>query len=311
MTQLEPGTVNPKADVTADPTSKLAFSPTVGAAIAWARQLLQAAGIEGPARDAQILVSAASGLDRVQLLTSPLLMLSSAQAVRLEGLVARRCRREPVSRILGRRAFYGREFDITPHTLDPRQDSETLIEAALGILAEEGVSREAPLRILDVGTGSGCLLITLLAELPNATGVGTDIEPEALRQAQINAAANDVANRAEWKLARSLVGIAGPFDLLISNPPYIPTQDIEGLEPEVRDYDPRSALDGGSDGLEIYREIAAGLPAMVPQGWALFELGAGQVSSVNEIFAAAGAPTIRVFQDLDGVDRCVACRARN
>jgi release factor glutamine methyltransferase len=283
---------------------------TAAAAIAWAMNVLREAGVEGAARDARVLVSAATGLERLQFLNRPDAVLSSAQKAALEDVINRRFQREPVSRILGRRAFYGREFDISPHTLDPRQDSETLIDAALQLLEEDGVSRNEPLRIIDVGTGSGCLLITLLAELPNATGLGTDIEPEALRQAKLNASANDVASRADWSLARSLEGIDGPFDLLISNPPYIPTGDIQGLDREVRDYDPRSALDGGLDGLDIYREIANRLSTVVSRGWSIFEVGAGQANSVNEILAAADTPLIRVFRDLDGVDRCVARKAR-
>ncbi len=283
---------------------------TAAAAIAWAMKVLREAGVEGAARDARILVSAATGLERVQILNRPDAVLSSAQKTALEDVINRRFRREPVSRILGRRAFYGREFDISPHTLDPRQDSETLIDAALQLLEEDGVNRNEPLRIIDVGTGSGCLLVTLLAELSNATGLGTDIEPEALRQAKLNASANDVASRADWSLARSLEGIDEPFDLLISNPPYIPTGDIQGLDREVRDYDPRSALDGGQDGLDIYREIAARLSTVVSRGWSIFEVGTGQANSVNEILAAADAPLIRVFRDLDGVDRCVARKAR-
>ncbi len=283
---------------------------TAAAAIAWAMNVLREAGVEGAARDARVLVSAATGLERLQFLNRPDAVLSSAQKAALEDVINRRFQREPVSRILGRRAFYGREFDISPHTLDPRQDSETLIDAALQLLEEDGVSRNEPLRIIDVGTGSGCLLITLLAELPNATGLGTDIEPEALRQAKLNASANDVASRADWSLARSLEGIDGPFDLLISNPPYIPTGDIQGLDREVRDYEPRSALDGGQDGLDIYREIANRLSTVVSRGWSIFEVGAGQANSVNEILAAADTPVIRVFRDLDGVDRCVARKAR-
>ena len=283
---------------------------TAAAAIAWAMTVLREAGVEGAARDARILVSAATGLERLEFLNRPDAVLSGAQKTALEDVVNRRFQREPVSRILGRRAFYGREFDISPHTLDPRQDSETLIDAALQLLEEDGVSRNEPLRIIDVGTGSGCLLITLLAELPNATGVGTDIEPGALRQAKLNASANGVASRADWSLARSLEGIDETFDLLISNPPYIPTGDIQGLDREVRDYDPRSALDGGKDGLDVYREIANQLSTVVSRGWSIFEVGAGQANSVNEILAAADAPLIRVFRDLDGVDRCVARKAR-
>ncbi len=288
---------------------------TADAAIAWATAELSNAGVEGPARDARILVSAATGMDRVQLLARPDVILSGPQIERVHDFVRRRRRREPVSRILGHRAFYGREFAISPSTLDPRPDSETLIDAALELLAEDGANRDARLRIVDIGTGSGCLLVTLLAELPHAAGLGTDIDPEALLLAKGNASAHGVTERAEWSVSRSLEGLDGPFDLLIANPPYIPTGDIASLEPEVRDHDPRSALDGGCDGLDVYREIAAGLLRVVPEGWAIFEVGAGQADLVKtlltDVASAPATPLVRVFRDLNGVDRCVAWKARH
>lgn len=290
-------------------------SLTIAEVTAEATRRLREAGIESPARDARILITAALGLEPHQLISRPEMPVGSAQLEQVNQFIARRLAREPVSRILGSRGFYGRQFEISPATLDPRPDSETAIEAAIELVGSGPRGRDLPLRILDVGTGSGCLLVTLLAELPCATGLGTDIDAAALQVAQRNAYRHGVASRAEWKLARSLNGIAGPFDLLVANPPYVPTGMIEDLDPEVREYDPWSALDGGSDGLDVYRELVRDLVRVVPDGWAVFEVGKGQASAVSELltFARIGAqsPEIRTFRDLNGVDRCVAWRARN
>src|SRR5262249_22994334 len=159
---------------------------------------------------------------------------------------------------------------LSPATLDPRPDSETLIDVALGFVDRAGL-RDAPLRILDVGTGSGCLLATLLCELPKATGLGTDINPDALRTASDNSHRLGVGARATWQIAAALESIAGPFDILVCNPPYIRSAVIAELEPEVRDFDPRAALDGGPDGLEVYRRMAPRIGTVVPNGWAVFE----------------------------------------
>jgi release factor glutamine methyltransferase len=221
---------------------------------------------------------------------------------------------EPVSRILGVRGFYGRTFRISPATLDPRPCTETVIEAALEIADREGW-RERPIRILDVGTGSGALLVTLLAELPSATGIGTDISDGALAAARENARGLGVASRAAFLNRSILEGVDGTFDLLVSNPPYIPTGDIAALEPEVRDFDPAGALDGGVDGLDFYRALAAGLAGRVPAGWALVEVGAGQAAAVESIFRGAAdgdaaAPEIRLWKDLGQHTRCVAVRTQ-
>ena len=291
--------------------STFALTPAAKATLEATRRLRDG-GIESPARDARILVAAALRVDAGQLIGRPEMPLGPAEQASLERAIARRLAREPVSRILGSRGFYGREFEISPATLDPRPDSETLIEVALLLV---GRDRKLPLRILDVGTGSGCLLVTLLAELPSATGLGTDIDLEALQVALRNAHRHDVASRAEWKPARSLNGIGGSFDLLVANPPYVPTGMIEELDPEVREYEPRPALDGGADGLDVYREIARDLVRVVPNGWALFEVGRGQAPAVADLLTSvrsgAQLPEVRIFRDLNGVDRCVAWKARS
>ena len=285
---------------------------TAASVTAEATRALRAGGIESAARDSRLLVAAALGIDAARLLSRPEMPVEPGDQSLLESFIARRVAREPVSRILGSRGFYGRIFDVSPATLDPRPDSETLIDAALELIGRDCESRN-PCRILDIGTGSGCLLVTLLAELPGATGLGTDIDPQALKVAERNAHRHGVAPRASWKLVRSLGGVSGPVDLLIANPPYVPTGEIEGLDPEVRDYEPRAALDGGPDGLEIYRELAAELVRVVPDGWAIFEVGAGQAGAVRELLSempGCRGAEVRMFRDLNGVDRCVAWKAR-
>ena len=225
----------------------------------------------------------------------------------------RRALREPVSRILGRRDFYGRVFHVTAATLDPRPCSETLIEAALELAREEGW-RGRPIRILDVGTGSGCLLLTLLAELPLATGLGTDISGEALAVAEENARRLGLAQRSRFAVANFLEGIEETFDLVVANPPYVASTDIAGLEPEVRDHDPLPALDGGPDGLDGYRAIAADIKRIVPTGWTLVEVGAGQAAAVAQLLQGGGPdrplPAARMWRDLGGHVRAVAVKTQ-
>jgi release factor glutamine methyltransferase len=277
-------------------------------------RLLESAGIEGAARDARLLLLEALGLSATDLVRAPERRVSESEAQRLADFARRRMAHEPVSRIVGTRGFYGRTFRITPATLDPRPCTETVVDAALEVADREGW-RERPIRILDVGTGSGALLVTLLAELPLATGVGTDISDGALDAARDNAQRLGVAHRATFLNRRTLDGVEGTFHLLVSNPPYIPTGDIATLAPEVRDFDPTSALDGGADGLDIYRALAQGVDAVVPAGWVLVEVGAGQAAQVEEIFrnAAAGGRAgkdIKLWKDLGQHVRCVAVRTQ-
>jgi release factor glutamine methyltransferase len=286
---------------------------TVQGALAAATRTLRLAGIEDAGNDARRLLCSALGVSAAQLLASPEMPIGTAPAQAFEGYVARRAGREPVSRILGERDFCGRTFTVSPATLDPRPDSETLIEVALGLI-DQAAPRTEPLRILDIGTGSGCLLATLLCELPNASGLGTDISSAALQIASDNAQRLGVSARAEWIIADALDGIDGPFDLLVCNPPYIRSADIAGLEPEVRDFDPRAALDGGSDGLAIYRRIAPRLLHLVPNGWAVFEVGYDQAEAVADLLASAtkggNSARISLHSDIAGKRRCVAWGTR-
>jgi release factor glutamine methyltransferase len=280
--------------------------------LAAARRALQSAlasaGFQEAQREARLLIECATSLTPEQLLLDDTRTLTASEALTLSNALARRLAHEPLSRIKGERDFYGRTFRITPAVLDPRPDTETLIDLVLQWVDETG-GRRRPLSIIDIGTGTGCILVTLLAELPRATGLGTDISPEALHVASANAERYGLAMRARFQQARSLDGIAGPFDILVANPPYIPTADIAGLEPAVRGFDPPAALDGGSDGLAIYREIATRAGSVVPSGLIAVEVGAGQAADVARILSecvgnGAGAPWTRA--DLGGHERTVA-----
>jgi release factor glutamine methyltransferase len=280
-------------------------------------KLFADAGLETPELDARWLVIGVLGITEIALINRPNRHLGDAASA-LTIAANRRLAREPVSRILGNAEFYGREFRLSSATLDPRPDTETLIGVVLKIADAEG-GRLRPLRILDLGTGTGCLLLTLLAELPNATGIGCDISAEAIATATQNARQLGVADRCELRVADMLSpgfgGVAGPFDLIISNPPYIETAVIAGLDPEVRIFDPAAALDGGADGLLFYRAIAAGFAALVPDGWLVLEIGYDQAETVRELLetarggAAWSLPT--VTRDLGGNPRCVAVRTRD
>lgn len=262
---------------------------------------LKQAGIDNPELDARLLVRAACGCDEIEMIREPGKRLSEAEIARLKIFEERRLAHEPVSRILGQREFWGLAFEVSPATLDPRPDTETLVETALELLRDQ----PSP-AILDLGTGTGCLLIALLHERPDARGLGIDLSEEALAVAARNAAALGVGTHASFRRANWAEGIDERFDLVISNPPYIPAADIAALAPEVRLFDPTDALDGGADGLAAYRTIADALPGLLtPDGHAVVELGVGQENDVTRIFSAAGLQVNRVVSDLGGVPRAL------
>lgn len=271
-----------------------------------------AAGIATPGLDARLLMAHALGCDRLQLLIDGGAIVSHDAAERLDASAARRLTREPVSRIVGERWFYGRAFRVTPATLDPRPDSETLIEAALGLIREMGVANH-DVRLLDIGTGTGCLLLTLLAERQGAAGIGVDISPEALLVAAENQARLGL-KAASWRCGSDFEPVAGEtFNIIVANPPYIPTAEITRLDPEVRHFDPHLALDGGDDGLVAYRRLISKFSEYLSNGWIIFEVGAGQADAVSALFCSVFAPAgidLRVFNDLAGVPRCVAASPR-
>jgi len=276
---------------------------TVGAALAAAAARLREAGLDEPRREARLLVAAALGSDVAVVLGYPERVIPGAAALRLEALVARRAAREPAARLIGYREFWGLDFLLSPTTLVPRPDSETLVEAALALYPDRG----APLRILDLGTGTGCLLLALLHEFPAATGIGVDLSAEAAATARRNAARLGVAARAGLVVGDWGEALAGSFDLVISNPPYIESAAIPLLAAEVARYDPPLALDGGADGLVAYRRLATAAARLIgPGGHALFELGAGQAAAVTRIMRAAGLEFGFVRHDLSGIERCIA-----
>jgi release factor glutamine methyltransferase len=287
---------------------------TVGSALREAAAILARAGIENAGGDARRLLAAVLDLPAAAILSGPERTLAAHEIAALRRHVERRAGREPVSRILGTRDFYGRSFAISPATLDPRPDSETLIEAALGIAREEGWTSR-PLRILDVGTGCGCLLLTLLCELPQAVGTGSDISEAALEVARENARRLGLSHRVDWLLADALENVGGPFHMLLANPPYVRSAEIQHLDPEVRLFDPAGSLDGGADGLDLYRRLVAGIPSAIPNGWVVLEVGHDQAEAVAGLLAGLGrgidAAQIRIRYDVSGKRRCVAVRTRN
>jgi protein-(glutamine-N5) methyltransferase, release factor-specific len=261
-----------------------------------------AAGIESARLDARLLVAEALGCGPDRVALSPDTPLSPVQAERLEVLAARRAAREPMSHILGRRGFWTLTLKVTADTLDPRGDTETLVEAVLKRVPD----RAAPLRLVDFGTGTGAILLALLTELPNATGLGVDKSPAALAVARENARTHGLAPRAEFRLADWGEGLDQRFDVIVSNPPYIPDQDIDGLDPEVAAYEPRLALAGGPDGLECYRVLIPQMARLLaPGGIAAVEVGAGQAPAVAGLFTACGLAFATVERDLAGIGRCV------
>lgn len=291
----------------------IADEATLGRLLRSATLELRGAGVDAAGNDARRLFAWALGLSAAQVLSQPERLLSSEEIERLRCAVARRGKREPVSRIIGARDFYGKNFAISPATLDPRPDSETLIETALDLARREGWHTK-PIRILDVGTGSGCLLLTLLCELPKAVGVGSDISVAALKIARENALALGIGDRAQWLARDALEGTKDHFDILVSNPPYVRTDDIAALEPEVRRFDPWSALDGGEDGLRFFHRLAPAIRAAVPDGWAILEVGHTQARAVADLLLANAigvAPgDLELRHDAMGVRRCVAGRTR-
>ena len=279
-----------------------AITLTLGTAVAEAQARLAAVGIDSPRREARLLVSLASGLDAAAIVGYPERPLPAAAESRLRDLVARRASREPLSRIAGRREFWSLEFALSPDTLDPRPDSETLVAAVLERLPD----RQVPLRIVDFGTGTGCLLLALLTELPQATGIGIDIAPGACAVARQNAAAMCLEKRAFFMVGAWGAALSGRVDVAVANPPYIPTEDIAQLEPEVARHDPWRALDGGADGLAAHRELAPHLRRLLDaSGLAVVEVGAGQAAQAADIYRAAGLDETGRHRDLRSVERCL------
>jgi release factor glutamine methyltransferase len=276
---------------------------TVGAALRRGAERLAGAGIDSPAREARLLAVHALGLPSGAL-PDPAAQIDGD---RFAALVARRARREPMALITGRQGFWTLDFAVSPATLIPRPDSETLIEAALAAFPQRGAVRS----VLDVGTGTGCLLLAALAEFPQAWGLGIDLAPEAARLAAANARRLGLS-RAVFAAGRWAAAVAYRFDLVLANPPYIATGELESLMPEVACFEPRRALDGGADGLCAYRDLLPALPALLSAaGVAVLEIGAGQAGAVVDLARDAGFAAPRLRQDLGGHARAVVLQASN
>jgi release factor glutamine methyltransferase len=263
---------------------------------------LEAAGIEAARSEAWLLLAAATGRSRAELIAGAARALSPAEEQRLEALAARRLTREPMAYILGSREFWSLPFEVSPAVLVPRPESETVVEAALAQIAD----RTAPLRILDLGTGSGCLLLALLSELPRASGLGTDCSAAALAMAKSNARRLGLAERAEFREGDWGRGLAGPFEIIVCNPPYLARTDAENLAPEVRAFEPEAALFAGPDGLLAYHTLAPDCARLLAKdGMVFLEIGQGQGAAVERIMRRHGLRLVASRPDLAGIERCL------
>jgi release factor glutamine methyltransferase len=281
-----------------------------GLTIAQARRALSntfaASGLEDAEADARILIGAALNLDHASLASRGDLTIAEADAERIEGFAARRLAFEPVARILGEKEFWSLALRVTPAVLVPRPDTETLVELALDHVLAGGLRKER-LRVLDIGVGSGAILLALLSELPNATGLGIDISFDALSVARDNAQRHGLDARCQFVETNFTGALSGPFDLIVSNPPYIARAEIEQLAADVRDYDPALALDGGFDGLDAYRAIIADAARLLaPGGRLVLELGLGQGSPVASLIEAGGLTVRGRRNDLVGIERAIS-----
>lgn len=272
---------------------------TLAASRAQAQDVLARAGVDNPALDARLLLEAATGLSRTDLLLKAQDTLSAEAEAVYQHLITRRAGREPVARILGQREFWGLPFTLSPGTLEPRPDSEVLIEAALHYAPQAK-------RMIDLGTGTGCLLAALLSELPQATGIAVDTNPQALDAARQNLAALELESRAEFVLGNWWEPVTGQFDLIISNPPYLTSAEVAAAQPEVRLHDPALALDGGGDGLAAYRALLTGAHLYMAIGAVMvLELGQGQGPDVSALAAKNGLKVNEIKADYGGVPRAM------
>lgn len=280
----------------------LGLTTTIAEALAFAAARLGAARVREPRLEARLLLGHAAGLALEQIVANPDRPLGAALQARFARLVDRRAGREPLAHITGRREFWSLPFKVTPNTLTPRPESETLVEAAFALVTD----REARLCILDLGTGTGCLMLALLSELTNAAGLGVDLSEPAIRVARDNAVALGLARRARFLVGNWGAALGSRFDLVVANPPYVPEGKIDRLEPEVARFEPRLALAGGRDGLAAYRALAPRLPGLLaPTGRALLEIGQCQGDGVAEIMTAAGLGVLDRRADLAGIERCL------
>jgi release factor glutamine methyltransferase len=293
--------------VTAAPAKARTRSPSRADALARVAAALVESGVEAAQaqEESRLLLRAAAGLTRLELTMSPDAPLTDEQSQRLSSYAARRAAREPVSRILGARGFWTLDLAVAPNVLDPRPDTETLVETTLALIE----NRDAPFSILDLGAGSGAILCALLSEMPGAFGVAVDLSPDACAATRANLTRCGLNARAQVVRGRWGAALNGPFDVIVSNPPYIRAGDLATLDPEVRLHDPALALDGGADGLACYRDIVADLGRLLaPDGLVAFEVGFDQAASVAALLGASGFAVARIARDAGGHQRVVAAR---
>ncbi len=266
-------------------------------------QKLMAAGVESPRLETRLLIAAAAEIESAQVFSD--IVLNEAQTVKLRNMTAQRTAHKPLDKILGHRAFYKADFAVNNSVLSPRPDTEVLVEKALQYMPQNAYN------ILDLGTGSGCIIESILLEKPSLRGAAVDISTDALKTARKNAEKLELDGRldficADWFATDFLVRIGQKFDVIVSNPPYIPTADIATLAPEVKDYDPMQALDGGADGYVSYRRIAELTPELLSSGgYILLEAGIGQAQTIADVFEQKGLKLIEIADDLNGIARCV------
>lgn len=279
--------------------------PTLAEATQWMSEQFLQADIDQPRMDARLLTAHAAGVRPQDILMYGERPLNADQWMTVQTLCCRRCQHEPVSRIIGQRGFWTLDLSLNADTLDPRPDTETLIEAVLDAEPE----RPRPLRIIDFGTGTGCILLALLSEYPNARGLGVDISPQAVAMARHNAQANGLAERATFMAGDWGQGIDGPFDVLVSNPPYIAEAEMAGLDRDVTAYDPYRALVSGPTGFEAYETLIPQMAALAAPGALLgLEAGAGQAARLLDLLKTNGCDTVWTRPDLGGILRCTLGR---
>ena len=282
---------------------------SIGAARRALAQVFRAAGLDTPELDARVLIGHALGLDHAALAAAAGRIVCAPESDAITALAARRLAHEPVARILGRKEFWGLDLRLNADTLVPRPETETVVEAALAAL---GANQARAIRLADLGAGSGALLLALLTECPLARGIGTDVSLGALACARANAQAHDLASRSAFVCCDYGAALSGPFDLIVANPPYVTRAEIATLQPEVRGFDPCRALDGGPDGLDAYRAIAADARRLLaPEGILVLELGTGQLGSVSSMLTESGLAPAGHRHDLSGVARALVVKSRH
>lgn len=280
---------------------------SVSQALGGAAQRLAGAGVDRPRHEARLLLAHVTGLSQTRQIADPDRILPDDARARFEHLIARREDREPISHLTGEREFWSLSFGVGPAVLDPRPDSETLVAAAFEFFPEP----DGSCTVLDLGTGSGCLLLSFLAHRPNAHGIGIDVSGDALRIAAQNADRLGLAPRADFVCGDWGAAVIGSFDLILCNPPYITSRQLADLAPEVARYEPRIALEGGADGLGAYRELVPRLSRLLrSDGVVLLEIGAGQAADVASMAKNFGLDVIKVYRDLAGIERCLALTSR-